>query len=74
MKRITMTQARKLYNNGTHIYLMPSKAVPGSIWILPTRISKDDYDPRNFDSEVNAYRYYNCTKETGKRVHFYIEN
>lgn len=74
MKRITMTQARRLYNNGTHIYLMPSKAVPGSIWILPTRISKDDYNPRNFNSEVNAYRYYNCSKETGNRVHFYIEN
>lgn len=74
MKRITMTQARKFYNNGTQIYLMPSKAVPGSIWILPTRISMHDDNPKAFDSEVNAYRYYNCTAETGKRVHFYIEN
>ena len=73
MKRITMTQARKLYNKGTKIYLMPSKAVPGSIWILPTRISMIDHNPKAFDSEVNAYRYYNCTAETGKRVHFYIE-
>ena len=74
MKRVTMTQARKLYNKGNKVYLMPSKAVPGSIWILPTRISMSDHDPRTFDSEVNAYRYYNCTAETGKRVHFYIEN
>ena len=72
MKRISMTRARKLYAHGEHIYLMPSKAVPGSIWILPVRISHDDYDPRDFDAEVNAYRYYNCTAETGKRVHFYI--
>lgn len=73
MKRISMTVARKLYKKGAQIYLMPSKAVIGSIWILPTRISADDYDPRDFDAEVNAYRYYNCSKETGMRVHFYIE-
>lgn len=73
MKRISMAQARKLYNKGTDIYLLPSKAVPGSIWIIPIGISQDNYDPRNFDAKVNAYRYYNCTVETGRRVHFYIE-
>ena len=73
MKRINMTQARKMYNEGTSIYLLPSKAVPGSIWILPVKISRDESNPHDFDGEVNAYRYYNCTAETGKRVHFYIE-
>ena len=74
MKRINMRQARKLYNEGTAIYLLPSKAMPGSVWILPIRISLDSYDPGEFDAEVNTFRYYNCTTETGKRVHFYIEN
>ena len=74
MKRINMTQARKLYNEGTNIYLLPSKAVPGSIWILPVRISRDESNPHDFDGEVNAYRYFNCTAETGKRIHFYIES
>lgn len=73
MKRINMRQARKLYNEGTAIYLLPSKAMPGSVWILPIRISLDSYDPGDFDAEVNTFRYYNCTAETGRRVHFYVE-
>ena len=73
MKRINMTQARKMYNEGTSIYLLPSKAVPGSIWIFPVKISHDIQAQCDFDTKVNAYRYYNCTAETGKRVHFYVE-
>ena len=74
MKRINMTQARKMYNEGTSIYLLPSKAVLGSIWIFPIKISQDIQDQCDFDTKVNAYRYYNCTAETDKRVHFYIES
>lgn len=74
MKRINMRQARKLYNEGTAIYLLPSKIVLGSVWFLPIRISLDSYDPGSFDAEVNTFRYYNCTAETGRSVHFYIEN
>ena len=73
MKRINMTQARKMYNEGTSIYLLPSKAVPGSVWISPVKISRDVQAQGDFDTKVNAYSYYNCTAETGKRVHFYIE-
>lgn len=74
MKRINMRQARKLYNEGTAIYLLPSKIILGSVWFLPIRISLDSYDPGSFDAEVNTFRYYNCTTETGKRVHFYVED
>ena len=74
MKRINMTQARKLYNEGTSIYLLPSKAVPDSIWIFPVKISHDVQTQCDFDTKVNAYHYYNCTEETGKRIHFYIES
>ena len=73
MKRINMTQARKMYNEGTSIYLLPSKAIPGSIWIFPVKISHDVQAQCDFDTKVNAYHYYNCTAETGKRVHFYVE-
>lgn len=27
----------------------------------------------NFDTRLNAFQYYNCTPELGKRVHFYIK-
>lgn len=74
MKRISMAQARKLYSEGTDIYLLPSKAVPGSIWILPIKISRDIQIQNDFDTKINAYRYYNCTAETGKYIHFYIKS
>lgn len=74
MKHINMTQARKLYNEGTSIYLLPSKAVPDSIWIFPVKISHDVQAQDDFDAKINAYHYYNCTAETGKRIHFYIES
>ena len=69
MKRISMTVARRLFNKGVEIYMLPSKVVIGSIWILPIGIHQDE---TSFDAHVNAYRYYNCSDETGKRVHFYI--
>ena len=69
MKRISMTVARRLFNKGIEIYMLPSKAVIGSIWILPIGIHQDG---TSFDARVKAYRYYNCSAETGKRVHFYI--
>ena len=72
MIRISKTKARKLFARGRRIYLLPSKARIGSIWILPMMINGDVC--RNFDAEVNAYHYYNCTKETGLRVHFYVED
>ena len=74
MKRINIAQARKLYSEGTDIYLLPSKAVPGSIWILPIKISNDIQTQNDFDTKINAYRYYNCTAETGKCIHFYVKS
>ena len=70
MKRISMAAARRLFNNGVEIYMLPSKAVIGNIWILPIGIHQDGI---SFEAHVNEYRYYNCSAETGKRVHFYIE-
>lgn len=69
MKRISMTAARRLFNNGVEIYMLPSKAVIGNIWILPIGIHQDEI---SFEAHVNEYRYYNCSAGTGKRVHFYI--
>lgn len=69
MKRISMATARRLFNNGVEIYMLPSKAVIRNIWILPIGIHQDEI---SFEAHVNEYRYYNCSAETGKRVHFYI--
>ena len=70
MVRIYKEEARKRYENGEKIYLLPSKARIGSIWISPIMIIKGE---GTFDSKVNAFSYYNCSAETGRAVHYYIE-
>lgn len=71
MKKITKTTARKLFNEGKTIYLLPCKAVIGSCWIVPTPICKS-LDEGDFDKSVNAYEYYTCSNATGKYSHYYI--
>lgn len=69
MKRINMTQARKLYNNGASIVIVPCNLRPGG-W--GTEVSKaTDGD---FDRLVNAYTYYNCIgAEVGRYPAYYID-
>lgn len=63
--------------------LLPSKAAPNSLWFSPylVELKKSDleqkYEGNNdltyFESIVNNFHYYNCTHESGNRVHFYIK-
>jgi hypothetical protein len=61
--------AEKCFNDGELVYLMPSRYFPG-VWMDFTIISNKT---SNFESVVNQFKYYNCTKETGKRVNYYIK-
>lgn len=69
--KVDKRTASKEYNKGATIQLLPSKAVPGSIWVTPTSINKQC--GKSFDTLINEYSYYNCTKETGLRVNYYID-
>ena len=73
LKKITKSQAQKLFNHGLNIYLNPSKMRTehafGSAFMV------DKYaDGDNFDKIVNSYSYYNCNEETGKRVSYYCSD
>ena len=74
---ITRREARKIFDLYGTIYLSPSKMAPYSFYFTPCRINKGamlsvgvDSD---FDTIVDRFMYYNCSKETGKRVSFYKE-
>lgn len=69
--KVDKRTANKEYSKGNTIHLLPSKAVPGSIWITPVSINKQCGKP--FDVLINEYSYYNCNKETGLRVTYYID-
>ena len=71
--RVNKTKARRLFNEGKTIYLVPCKVYPDprGMWIQPYDIDKK-FD-KTFDTIVNSYEYYNCCPETGKVVAFYIK-
>lgn len=71
MVKVRKLEARIAYQRGRYVYLLPSKAVPGSIWISPTRIHRSS--GMDFDKIIQNYSRYNCSKETGARVSYYID-
>ena len=70
--RINKREARKLYNLGRLITILPCKANPNSPWFSNSAVSKESAD-KNFDALVNEFTYYNCnTAELGRYPAFYV--
>ena len=70
--RINKCEARKLYNLGRTITVLPCKANPNSPWFSNSTVSKESTD-KDFDALVNEFTYYSCnTSELGHRPAFYV--
>lgn len=70
--RINKSEARKLYNLGRPIVVLPCKANPNSPWFSNSTVTKESTD-KDFDTLVNEFTYYNCnTAELGRRPAFYV--
>lgn len=74
--KVTKPIARKLFDNGEEIHLLPCK-IPNSALmndgpISPAIISKSG-DKDQFNTAVNYFEYYNCNYETGYYAHYYIK-
>jgi hypothetical protein len=79
-KKVNITKARRLYNEGITIYIVPCKVFPdfNNNWIKPFDLNikeflKENEKYNNFDSRINNFAYYNCNSELGNYIHFYIE-
>ena len=69
--RINKPEARKLYNLGRPIAMLPCKAKPNSPWLSNSTVYKKS--GREFDAIVDEFAYYNCnTSELGHRPSFYV--
>ena len=72
MIKITKGLARKMYNNGETIMIIPSRIRPTSM--LASWITKPTDDPdADFDKLCNAIHYYNCSPETGMSLAYYAK-
>lgn len=66
-ERVNLVTARKLFNSGENVYIVPSKCSPLGAMCGVVNNTKCS----NLDSWVNAFIYYNCSSELGKDVFYY---
>ena len=77
-KRVMKPLARKMFNCGISIKLLPCKvsdsALVDSTWVEPMEISllTSPHDINNFDRLVNEYEYYNCNAELGYYSKYFV--
>lgn len=72
MIQITKGMARKLYNDGVEIMIIPNRIRPNSI--LASWIRKPEGNSVSFEQTCNAIHYYNCSPETGMTLIYYAKD
>lgn len=74
--KLSKAKARQYFEHGRSVFLQSSKISPYSELLRPCEINiNSDIDKdKTFDAIVNAYAYYNCDPERGRRVSFYIND
>lgn len=72
MIKITKGMARKLYNEGKEVMIIPNRIRPTSMLASWTTKPADDPDA-DFDKLCNAIFYYNCSPETGTNLVYYAK-
>ena len=71
--KTTIATARKLFDAGKTVYLLPNKVRLGNPWILPFAVNKNNSQGHSLENVLDSYSYYNCNKETGNGIAFYKE-
>lgn len=69
MMKITKGMARKLYNQGEEVMIIPNRIKTNSP--LAAWITKPEDNSVSFEQTCNAIHYYNCSPETGMTLAFY---
>lgn len=78
-KKVTKPVARKYYDNGKEVYLLPCKVNARIVFdplykgfIQPCVISKQRSGD-SFNKVVSEFEYYNCNSKMGYYAHYYIK-
>ncbi|MEG1662934.1 MAG: hypothetical protein RR338_03020 [Clostridia bacterium] len=76
MKKINVTRARKLYDQGERVLIIPRKTNPRNMWGIGLELKKSELMAldigEEFDKICNQYIYYNCNSELGASLAYYI--
>lgn len=71
MVKITKALARKMWNNGEEIMIIPSKVRPDGM--LTAWYHKSAEADDTFEKLCNIIFYYNCSPETGMSLVYYAK-
>ena len=75
-RRITKSNAKKLYADGHTLIIAPVYAnmnSPWHLWAIMQYNGKDGDTPgQSFERVVNSFTYYNCNAELGRYPKYYI--
>ena len=69
-ERISRRKAQALFNNGFSVCILANKLHPENIYFPPFEFPSDSEN--SFEGVENAYIYYNCMKDTGRGVNYYV--
>jgi len=72
MVKITKALARKMYNNGEAVMIIPNRMRPSGPLATWYGLEHDS-EHWDFDKLCNAIFYYNCSPETGMNLAYYAK-
>ena len=73
MVKITKGLARKMYENGEDVMIIPSRVRPTGPLAFWSRKPDGELEEGAFDKLCNAIHYYNCSPETGMSLVYYAK-
>ena len=80
-KRVNKPTARKMFNMGCSILLLPCKVndsivfeenYGGFFQPITINITTCGHDSNKFDRTINEVEYYNCNAEVGYYLHYFV--
>lgn len=73
MVKITKGLAKKMWEKGEEVMVIPNRVKPDSMLAFWTTKPVDD-SAATFEKLCNAIHYYNCTPETGMTLAYYAKD
>lgn len=74
VKQVNINSAEKAFNDGKNVWLLANKCNLNSQLFGAMHTHKDNINCQElFKNIVNHFSYYNCDKERGLRVLYFIE-
>ena len=70
MKKVIITTARKAFNEGKEVIIVPRKVSPTNKFFAHAHKKTEEND--DFDKLCNIISYYNCCPELGKTLAYYL--